>query len=583
MGLVTATGSGTRSRAWRVSPARARYSAADMTKPQEIAEMVDTTLELFGRLDILVNNAGIQHVSPIDQFPIDKWDAVIAIDLSSAFHTSRLALPAMRRQSRGRIINIASAHALVASPFKSAYVAAKHGIVGLTKVVALETAQDNITCNAICPGYVWTPLVEAQIEGQAKSHGIPREEVIRDVLLAQQSNKRFATVEEIGALPCSWRAMPPPRSPGPLCPSMAAGLPIEEDAMMKHVDPKSLKAEPARDTVKTVNLALQGGGAHGAFAWGVLDRLLEEDGLAFEGISATSAGAMNAAVLAYGMTLGGRTGAQQALRDFWRRVSHSAQFSPWQPSPWDRLMHNHGLENSLGFVLLDMLTRVMSPYQWNPANINPLRHVLESTVDFERLRHGSAVKLFLSATNVRTCKVRVFGSEEITADAVLASACLPFMFQAIEIDGEHYWDGGYMGNPAIFPLIYGCESPDVVIVHINPINRPDVPKTATDIMNRINEISFNSSLMREMRAIGFVSKLIDDGKLRDTGMKRMRIHAIDAEDVMQGLGVASKLNADWEFLLHLHDTGWRCAEAWLGSAYGEVGHKSTVDVHGKYL
>jgi 3-hydroxybutyrate dehydrogenase len=156
-----------------------------MTKPQEIAEMVDTTLELFGRLDILVNNAGIQHVSPIDQFPIDKWDAVIAIDLSSAFHTSRLALPAMRRQSRGRIINIASAHALVASPFKSAYVAAKHGIVGLTKVVALETAQDNITCNAICPGYVWTPLVEAQIEGQAKSHGIPREEVIRDVLLAQ--------------------------------------------------------------------------------------------------------------------------------------------------------------------------------------------------------------------------------------------------------------------------------------------------------------------------------------------------------------------------------------------------------------
>jgi NTE family protein len=209
--------------------------------------------------------------------------------------------------------------------------------------------------------------------------------------------------------------------------------------------------------------------------------------------------------------------------------------------------------------------------------------VLESTVDFERLRHGSAVKLFLSATNVRTCKVRVFGSEEITADAVLASACLPFMFQAIEIDGEHYWDGGYMGNPAIFPLIYGCESPDVVIVHINPINRPDVPKTATDIMNRINEISFNSSLMREMRAIGFVSKLIDDGKLRDTGMKRMRIHAIDAEDVMQGLGVASKLNADWEFLLHLHDTGWRCAEAWLGSAYGEVGHKSTVDVHGKYL
>ncbi|WP_262273233.1 3-hydroxybutyrate dehydrogenase [Microvirga yunnanensis] len=178
---------------------KAVYSAADMTKPDEIARMVNLALESFGRLDILVNNAGIQHVSPIDQFPVEKWDAVLAINLSSAFHTIRLALPAMRRQGSGRIINIASAHALVASPFKSAYVAAKHGIVGLTKVVALETAEQNITCNAICPGYVFTPLVEAQIEGQAKSHGIPREQVIRDVLLAQQPNKRFATVDEIGA------------------------------------------------------------------------------------------------------------------------------------------------------------------------------------------------------------------------------------------------------------------------------------------------------------------------------------------------------------------------------------------------
>jgi 3-hydroxybutyrate dehydrogenase len=178
---------------------RAIYSAADMTKPSEIADMVRTTIETFGRIDILVNNAGIQHVGPIDQFPIDKWDTVIAIDLSSAFHTIRAALPEMRRLSGGRIINIASAHGLVASPFKAAYVAAKHGMVGLTKVVALETAEDNITCNAICPGYVWTPLVEAQIDGQARSHGIPREQVIRDVLLAQQPNKRFATVEEIGA------------------------------------------------------------------------------------------------------------------------------------------------------------------------------------------------------------------------------------------------------------------------------------------------------------------------------------------------------------------------------------------------
>ena len=176
------------------------YSAADMTKPDEIAQMVGTAVRTFDRLDILVNNAGIQHVSPIDQFPVDKWDAVLAINLSSAFHTIRLAIPAMRRQGSGRIINIASAHGLVASPFKAAYVAAKHGILGLTKVVALETAEDSITCNALCPGYVWTPLVEAQIDSPAASHGIAREEVIRDVLLAQQPNKRFATVEEIGAL-----------------------------------------------------------------------------------------------------------------------------------------------------------------------------------------------------------------------------------------------------------------------------------------------------------------------------------------------------------------------------------------------
>jgi 3-hydroxybutyrate dehydrogenase len=176
------------------------YSAADMTKPEAIAEMIAATLSEHGRLDVLVNNAGIQHVAPLDQFPVEQWDAILSINLSSAFHTIRLALPAMRANKFGRIINIASAHGLVASPFKAAYVAAKHGIIGLTKVAALETAQEGITCNAICPGYVYTPLVEAQIDNQAKAHGVSREEVIRDVLLAQQPNKRFATVEELGAL-----------------------------------------------------------------------------------------------------------------------------------------------------------------------------------------------------------------------------------------------------------------------------------------------------------------------------------------------------------------------------------------------
>ncbi|MER2268498.1 patatin-like phospholipase family protein [Methylobacterium oxalidis] len=338
-----------------------------------------------------------------------------------------------------------------------------------------------------------------------------------------------------------------------------------------------------KDSGTTINLALQGGGAHGAFAWGVLDRLLEEDALSIEGISATSAGAMNAAVLAYGLTVGGREGARQALDAFWRGVAHATLFSPLQPSPWDRFFGNFGLETSPAFLLFDAFTRIASPYQANPMNYNPLRQVLENSIDFAELRRRSAVKLFLSATNVRTGKVRVFGSDEISADAVLASACLPFLFQAVEIDGEHYWDGGYMGNPAIFPLIYGCDCADVVVVHINPICRPDVPITATEIMNRINEISFNSSLMREMRAIGFVNRLIENGTLSGNDMKRMRIHAIDAEAVMQKLSVASKLNASLDFLLHLQAIGRERAETWLESDFAEVGQRSTVDLQDRYL
>jgi 3-hydroxybutyrate dehydrogenase len=176
------------------------YDGADMSKPEAIARMIDSAAAHFGRIDILVNNAGIQHVAPIEEFPLAKWDAILAINLSAAFHTTRAVFAGMKARRWGRIVNVASAHALVASPFKSAYVAAKHGVLGLTKVTALEGAEHGITCNAICPGYVWTPLVEKQIDGQAKSHGIPREQVIRDVLLVNQPTKKFATVEEIGAL-----------------------------------------------------------------------------------------------------------------------------------------------------------------------------------------------------------------------------------------------------------------------------------------------------------------------------------------------------------------------------------------------
>jgi NTE family protein len=391
---------------------------------------------------------------------------------------------------------------------------------------------------------------------------------------------------------------------------MAAGRPIELDAQAREMTMEanllnrngSIDAAPgqaARKKVrsrpgqarakadaacKAINLALQGGGAHGAFTWGVLDRLLEDDRIVIEGISATSAGAMNATVTAYGISEGGRAGARQALTNFWRRVSHAADLSPLQPTWLDRMMGNKSLDSSPAYLLLDMLTRLMSPYQLNPTNYNPLREVLSQVVDFGALRaHCCPVKLYLSATNVRTGKVKVFGNDEITTDAVLASGCLPFLFQAVEIEGEAYWDGGYMGNPAIYPLIYHCESRDVVIVHINPMERTELPRSASEILNRINEISFNSSLMREMRAINFVTDLIDADMVKMDALKKMNIHSISAEEEMSKLSVASKLNADWGFLCELRDTGRATAQAWLESSFERLGKESTVDIRARYL
>lgn len=334
---------------------------------------------------------------------------------------------------------------------------------------------------------------------------------------------------------------------------------------------------------KSANLALQGGGAHGAFTWGVLDRLLEEPDFRIDGVSATSAGAMNAVVLAHGLTVGGRQGARDALANFWFLVSESWKKTFMLPPWFGGSAAGAFLRHSPAFWFFDTMTRMFSPYQFNPLNYNPLRSVLESVVDFERLRRDNVVKLFLCATNVRTGKVRVFDNSEVDIIGVLASACLPLIYQAVEIDGEHYWDGGYMGNPALFPLIYNCESHDIVVIHVNPTERNDIPKTAPDILNRINEISFNSSLFREMRAIAFVTKLIDDMKTNELKLKRMLIHAIDADDVMQELDAASKLNADWGFLTHLHGIGRERAERWLNAHLADVGVNSTVDIRAKYL
>jgi NTE family protein len=225
----------------------------------------------------------------------------------------------------------------------------------------------------------------------------------------------------------------------------------------------------------------------------------------------------------------------------------------------------------------------LSPYQFNPFNFNPLRDVLARHVDFAALREHGEMRLFLCATNVETGKVRIFPREEVCIDAVLASACLPFLFQAVEIDGVPYWDGGYVGNPAIYPLIYECDTRDVVIVHINPIVRRGVPRTAAEILNRINEVSFNSSLMREMRAIAFVTSLIERGKVAAGEMKQMLIHSIRSDETMAALGVSSKLNADWGFLTELRERGRAEADAWLAQTYDALGTRSSVDLHAEFL
>ncbi|MGZ2749869.1 patatin-like phospholipase family protein [Burkholderia stagnalis] len=338
------------------------------------------------------------------------------------------------------------------------------------------------------------------------------------------------------------------------------------------------------DEPKPIALALQGGGMHGAFTWGVLDRLLEDGRLAIEGVSATSAGAMNAAVLAHGLRKGGHAAAREALHDFWYAVAESAeQYNPLRWTPWLKGTHSFGLDHSPLYAFADMVLRLFSPYQFNPHNLNPLREVLERHVDFDALRKQCPIGLYLCATNVETGKIRIFSGDDVCADAVLASACVPTLFQAITIDGQHYWDGGYMGNPAIYPLIYHCKTQDVVIVHINPLVRPGVPTTAADILNRINEISFNSSLMREMRAIAFVTELIQEGKIDRHEMKEMLIHSIRSDEAMCALSVSSKYNADWAFLRGLRDNGRREADVWLAENYGNIGERSSIDIRKEFF
>jgi len=333
---------------------------------------------------------------------------------------------------------------------------------------------------------------------------------------------------------------------------------------------------PRRDGRLLIDLALQGGGAHGAFTWGVLDRLLEEDGLAIDGISGTSAGAMNGAVLADGWAEGGPEGARAALERFWRRTSEAAMLSPLRRGPLDILMGRWTLDSSPAFVALDLAARLFSPYDANPLGFNPLLGILNATVDFGRLAR-SPVKLFVTATSVRTGQGRIFRNAEVTPDVLLASACLPSLFQAVEIDGEAYWDGGFSGNPTITPLVRECASRDVILVQINPVERPGVPNTAREIVNRVNEVSFNATLLKELRMIAVLRRVADPGNSEGARWAAMRLHRITTAAVNY-LGYSSKLNAEWAFLRFLHDEGRRAADAFLRHHRQNLGQRSSLDI-----
>lgn len=328
---------------------------------------------------------------------------------------------------------------------------------------------------------------------------------------------------------------------------------------------------------KLIDLALQGGGAHGAYTWGVLDRLLAEPELIIEGISGTSAGSMNAAVLASGYAANGAEGARKSLTDFWRRVSQAGRYSPFQRGPFDVMSGNWTLDNSPLFVTFDLISRLLSPYDLNPTSLNPLRDILIDSIDFSAVKK-SPIKLFITATNVTTGRGKVFRNSEITADILLASACLPMMFQAIEIDGDAYWDGGYTGNPTITPLVQECESSDTVLVQINPIERAGTPKTARDILNRLNEVAFNATLMKELRMIALLRQVVNSNTGEGARWAKMRIHRINSPKMLE-LGYSSKLNAEWSFLRMLFEQGRSTADTFLKEHGDSINKQSTFDLN----
>lgn len=333
---------------------------------------------------------------------------------------------------------------------------------------------------------------------------------------------------------------------------------------------------------KKIAIALQGGGSHGAFTWGILERLLEENLLDIRGLCGTSAGAMNAAMVAYGLHTGGSEGAIRMLEKFWRKVSHASLFSPMQPTWFDHAGHPADWMFSWGFHWFNFMTQTFSPYQFNPHDINPLRDILLDLIDFEELRK-SETRLFVCATNVKTCKPKVFQLHEMTVDALLASACLPQLYKAVEVNGAYYWDGGFMGNPPIYPLIDHTDSNDILLLKVNPVTIEEVPTTVSEIQDRINDISFNSSLMAEMRMVYFKEKIFKMGINLRGRLRKIHFHEISADHAMKDFSLASKFNASWTFLQTLRNLGRQSANQWIESHYKQVDKESSIDIRRVFL
>ena len=335
---------------------------------------------------------------------------------------------------------------------------------------------------------------------------------------------------------------------------------------------------------KPVCLALQGGGSHGAFQWGVLDRLFEEDRITVSAVTAASAGAMNAAALVTGLEHGGNTGARLALDRLWREVNRSGGRNVFGSSgQWLQSLTKQWVSDNPLWQAGQTLAMSMSPYAFNPFNLNPLKRVVETVVDFDAVR-ASKVQMHISATAVRSGKSRIFSTAEITPEVLMASACLPHMFQAVQIDGEDYWDGGYLANPALYPLFEDAQPHDILLLPLNPFRRDDTPQPSADIMDRLNEILFNAPLVAELRSIAFVHRLIEEGRLqRGDGWDAVRLHAIPADEWLGDLSLASKMDTEWSFLEALKDKGRQAASLWLDTCFADVGSKTTIDLQAEFL